>query len=189
MGATVYLILDKPTWMYPSENCPAGVQEVFEDEFLRTYKTNNPDKFKDDPDMDPEDHPDYKDDMEDSRPGNIYEMEYPDQLMWAYKVLKANDATPENGDVIWIGGDQYRNMGIHFWDAKKKKIVPMETNERDVPYGDYGHVPKTFPVGKGEGEFSPDHWDGISYYNNLEPVWSSKKKTWIYPSEGESDTD
>jgi hypothetical protein len=109
---------------------------------------------------------------------SIYKMDEEQQLEWAYKVLKANNAKPDHGDVIWIGGDTYRNQGIHFWDAKNEKIVPMATHR-----GDYGHVPKMFAVGNGEGEFSPNHWEGISYYNNLQPYWSSEKKKWFCPLE------
>jgi hypothetical protein len=117
---------------------------------------------------------------------SIHTMKHSEQLKWTYEVLKANNVNPKNGDVIWIGGDNYRNLGIHFWDAKNETIVPMETRR-----GDYGHVPKMFAVGKGEGEFSPRHWDGISNYNNLQPYWSSDKKRWFFPLEdgAESDND
>ena len=165
--AEIFEILDNV--MY-SINCPLGIEDVYENEFFE----KNPAATGD------------ENELEDNRPPSIHKMEYEDQLKWAYKVLKANDAKPNHGDVIWIGGEDYRNMGIHFWDAKNNKIIPMETK-----ICDYGHVPKCFAVGKGEGEFRPSHWDGISYYNNLEPYWSSKKKQWFYPSEGEyaSDTD
>lgn len=135
-----------------SKNCPLGV--------LGVYKLENPDGF------------------EENKPPKIYDMEEEKKLEWAYKVLKANKATPKHGDVIWIGGDQYRNQGIHFWDAKEEKIIPMATH-----ICDYGHVPKRFAVGKGEGEFRKSHWEGISYYNNLQPYWSSKKNKWFYPLE------
>lgn len=125
-----------------------------------------------------------KKEFEDNKPPSIHEMEPEEQLKWAYKVLKANEKETDikifHGDVVWIGEHQDRNMGIHFWDAKNETIVPMATHR-----GDYGHVPEMFAVGKGEGEFSPGHWDGISYYNNLEPLWSSEKKDWIYPSQDE----
>jgi hypothetical protein len=138
------------------KNCPVGVMGV--------YKLENPDGF------------------EKNKPPSIYNMGAEEQLEWAYKVLKANNAKPNHGDVVWIGGDQYRNQGIHFWDAKEEKIIPMATHR-----GDYGHVPKRFAVGKGEGEFSPDHWEGISYYNNLQPYWSSEKKKWFFPLEDADD--
>jgi hypothetical protein len=141
------------------DDCPLGIIGVYKQEYLEK-------------------------DFEEKMPPRIQNMEYEDQLKWAYKVLKANNAKPKHGDVIWIGGsDNYRNEGIHFWDAKNEKIVPMATK-----ICDYGHVPKTFVVGKGEGEFRSDHWDNISYYNNLEPVWSSKKK-WFYASNHEYETD
>jgi len=175
--AETFEILDDVLY---SRNCPLGIEDVYEKEFYDTFKKNYPEKFVDEPDMDPVDHPDYDELFQDNKPPSIHEMEYEDKLKWAYKVLKANDAKPKHGDVIWIGGDTYRNEGIHFWDAKNGKIVPMETK-----IADYGHVPKRFAVGKGEGEFRKTHWDGISYYNNLEPYWSSKKKQWFYPSEGE----
>lgn len=145
-----------------SDNCPLGVEDVYEQEYFKKHSaaTGNEDEF------------------EENKPPSICEMEHKDQLKWAMKVLKANNAKPKHGDVIWIGGDTYRNMGIHFWDAKNNKIIPMATK-----ICDYGHVPKRFAVGKAEGEFSSTHWNGISYYNNLEPYWSSKKKGWIYPSE------
>lgn len=172
--AKTFEILDKVLY---SENCPMGVEDVYKQEYLE--------KNPDDPEC-------ALDEYEDNKPPSIHKMEEEDQLKWAYKVLKANNAKPKHGDVIWIGGsNSYRNEGIHFWDAKNEKIVEMETEQDNVPYGDYGHVPKMFAVGKGEGEFRPRHWDGISYYNNLEPVWSSKKKMWYYPSTGEyvSDTE
>jgi len=160
------------------KNCPLGIDVVYAEDFYDTFKTKYPEKFVDDPGMCPDDDPDYDEMFEENKPHSIYEMEYKTQLKWAYKVLKANNAKPDHGDVIWIGGDQYRNQGIHFWDAKKDMIIPMATH-----ICDYGHVPKRFAVGKGEGEFSPDHWDGISYYNNLQPYWSSKKNKWFYPLE------
>jgi hypothetical protein len=162
--AEVFEILDKDDDY--RKHCPLGILGVYEQE----YFDKNPAATGD------------EDEFEDNKPETIYDMEYEDQLNWAYKVLKANDAKPENGDVIWIGGDQYRNEGIHFWDAKKEKIIPMATHR-----GDYGHVPKRFAVGKGEGEFSPHHWDGISYYNNLQPYWSSEKKKWFFPLEDVED--
>lgn len=180
---TVFKILDDYDKYRPE--CPLGVWDAYDKEFYDTFKMKYPEKFVDEPDMDPVDHPDYDELFKKNKPPSIYKMSEEKQLEWAYKVLKVNDAKPNHGDVIWIGGEQYRNQGIHFWNAKEEKIVPMETNECDVPYGDYGHVPKTFPVGDGEGEFSPGHWDGISYYNNLEPMWSSKEKKWIYPSQDE----
>ena len=175
--ATTIEILDKVLY---SDNCPLGIEDVYKQEFEETFKTKYPEKFVDEPDMDPVDHPDYDELFEDDKPPSIHDMEYKEQLKWAKKVLKANNANPKHGDVIWIGGDTYRNQGIHFWDAKNNKIVPMADK-----ICDYGHVPKRFAVGKGEGEFSPGHWDGISYYNNLEPYWSSETKNWIYPSESE----
>ena len=164
--AKVFVIRDND-----GENCPRGLVEAYTEEYMK--------KNPDDPKCE-------RAEFEENWPTCIHDMEYDEQLKWAYKVLKANNAKPNHGDVIWIGGDVYRNDGIHFWDAKNEKIVPMETK-----ICDYGHVPKRFAVGKGEGEFRSTHWDGISYYNNLEPVWSSKKKQWFYPSEGEyvSDTD
>jgi hypothetical protein len=165
--AEVFEILDNVLY---SRNCPLGVEDVYEKEYFEKYPAATGDE----------------DEFEDNKPPTIYEMEEKEQLEWTMKVLKLNDAKPKHGDIIWIGGDQYRNEGIHFWDAKNNKIIPMETK-----IADYGHVPKIFAVGKGEGEFSSRHWDGISYYNNLEPYWSSKKKQWFYPSNGEyeSDTD
>ena len=164
--ATTIEILDKV--MY-SNICPLGVEDVYKQEYLK--------KNPDDPKCE-------RDEFEDNKPPSIHDMEYKEQLKWTKKVLKANNAKPNHGDVIWIGGDTYRNMGIHFWDAKKNKIVPMDTK-----ICDYGHVPKRFAVGKGEGEFCSTHWNGISYYNNLEPYWSSKTKDWIYPSETAYETD
>ena len=169
--AEIFEILDNV--MY-SINCPLGIEDVYENEFFE----KNPAATGD------------ENELEDDKPPSIHDMEYEEQLKWAYKVLKANekftDIKISHGDVVWIGGENYRNEGIHLWDAKNEKIVPLETK-----ICDYGHVPKCFAVGKGEGEFRPSHWDGISYYNNLEPYWSSKKKQWFYPSEGEcaSDTD
>ena len=148
------------------KHCPLGVLGVYEQEYFEKNPaaTGDEDKF------------------EENKPPSIYKMEKDKQLEWAYKVLKANNAKPNHGDVIWIGGDQYRNQGIHFWDAKNEKIIPMETRR-----GDYGHVPKMFPVGDGEGEFRSDHWEGISYYNNLQPYWSSEKKKWFFPLEDADD--
>jgi hypothetical protein len=165
--AEIFEILD--TVLY-SVNCPLGIEDVYEKEFFE----KNPAATGD------------EDEFEDNRPPSIHKMDEEKQLEWAMKVLKANNAKPKHGDVIWIGGESYRNEGIHFWDAKNNKIVPPETK-----ICDYGHVPKMFAIGKGEGEFRSGHWDGISYYNNLEPYWSSKKKKWFYPSNGEyeSDTD
>jgi hypothetical protein len=164
------------------KNCPLGVKDVYETEFYDTFKTKYPEKFVDEPDMDPVDHPDFDELLQDNKPPSIYKMDEEEQPEWAYKVLKANEKFTgikiQHGDVVWIGGDQYRNIGIHFWDAKNEKIIPMATHK-----GDYGHVPKMFAVGKGEGEFSPGHWDGISYYNNLQPYWSSEKKKWFFPLE------
>ena len=157
--AEVFEILNKVLY---SNNCPMGIEDVYEQEYFE----KNPAATGD------------EDEFEENKPPSIYKMEYEEQLEWAYKVLKANNATPKHGDVVWIGGDQYRNEGIHFWDAKNNKIIPMATHR-----GDYGHVPKMFAVGKGEGEFSPGHWDGISYYNNLQPYWSSEKKKWFFPLE------
>jgi len=139
----------------------AEVFDILDEHVLNVYKKENLLDF-----------------VEGTKPPSIYEMSEEEQLKWAYKVLKANNAKPNHGDVIWIGGDTYRNQGIHFWDAKNEKIVPMATHR-----GDYGHVPKMFAVGNGEGEFSPDHWEGISYYNNLQPYWSSEKKKWFCPLE------
>ena len=151
MPAIVFTILDKVLY---SKHCPLGVKDVYKKEFA------------------------------DNKPPSIHKMTQEETLEWTYKVLKANEKKTgikiRHGDVVWIGGDTYRNEGIHFWDAKNNKIVPMETK-----ICDYGHVPKRFAVGKGEGEFSPGHWDGISCYNNLEPLWSSEKKDWIYPSQNE----
>uniref|UniRef100_A0A6C0CHP4 Uncharacterized protein n=1 Tax=viral metagenome TaxID=1070528 RepID=A0A6C0CHP4_9ZZZZ len=163
--AEVFEILDKVLY---SRNCPLGVEDVYEKEYFE----KNPAATGD------------EDEFEDNKPPSIHKMEEEEQLEWAYKVLKVNEANPKHGDVIWIGGDDYRNNGIHFWDAKNNKIIPMETK-----IADYGHVPKMFAVGKGEGEFSSRHWDGISYYNNLEPYWSSKTKQWFYPSNGEHEPD
>jgi hypothetical protein len=165
--AEVFEILDT---VLHSANCPLGIESVYEQEYFEKNSAATGDE----------------EDFEKNKPPSIYKMDEDKQLEWAYKVLKANNAKPKHGDVIWIGGDQYRNEGIHFWDAENEKIVPMETR-----ICDYGHVPKMFAIGKGQGDFSSDHWDGISYYNNLEPYWSSKKKKWFYPSndEYESDTD
>jgi hypothetical protein len=157
--AEVFEILNKVLY---SRNCPLGVEDVYEKEFFE----KNPAATGD------------ENELEDNRPPSIHKMEEEEQLEWAYKVLKANNAKPKHGDVIWIGGESYRNIGIHFWDAKTNKIIPMATHR-----GDYGHVPKMFAVGKGEGEFRPGHWDGISYYNNLQPYWSSEKKKWFFPLE------
>ena len=157
--AETFEILDKVLY---SDNCPLGVEDVYEEEFFE----KNPAATGD------------EDEFEDNKPPSIHEMKHEEKLEWAYKVLKANDAKPKHGDVIWIGGETYRNEGIHFWDAKNNKIIPMATN-----ISDYGHVPKRFAVGKGEGEFRSTHWNGISYYNGLEPYWSSKRKAWYYPSE------
>jgi len=162
--AETFEILDKE-----GKNCPLGIVDVYKQEYLE--------KNPGDPKCE-------RDEFEENWPTCIHDMKYDEQLKWAYKVLKANHAKPKHGDVIWIGGDVYRNQGIHFWDAKNEKIVEMETEQDNVPYGDYGHVPKMFAIGKGEGEFRSRHWDGISYYNNLEPVWSSKKSDWYYPSTG-----
>ena len=164
--ATTIEILEKVLY---SNICPLGVEDVYKQEYLK--------KNPDDPKCE-------RDEFEDDKPPSIHDMEYKEQLEWAYKVLKANNAKPNHGDVIWIGGDTYRNQGIHFWDAKNNKIIPMETK-----ICDYGHVPKRFAVGKGEGEFCSTHWNGISYYNNLEPYWSSEKKDWIYPSETAYESD
>jgi hypothetical protein len=151
--AEVFQILDNDDKY--SKNCPLGIRSV--------YNQINPAG------------------VEENKPPSIHHMEEEDQLEWAYKVLKANNANPKHGDVIWIGGsDSYRNQGIHFWDAEKQKIIPMATK-----IADYGHVPKRFSVGKSMGDFSPDHWKGISYYNNLQPYWSSKKNKWFYPLEVE----
>lgn len=165
--AEIFEILDNVLY---SQNCPKGIEDVYEQEYFETH----PDATGD------------EDEFDENRPPSIHKMGYEDQLKWAYKVLKANNAKPKHGDVIWIGGESYRNMGIHFWDAKNEKIIPMATK-----IADYGHVPKMFAVGKGEGEFRPSHWDGISYYNNLEPYWYSKKKKWYSPSEDcyQSDTE
>ena len=175
--ATTFTILDKSCGY---GNCPMGIEDVYEMEFYNTFKEKYPEKFVDDPDMDPVDHPDYNDLFEDNTPQIIHDMEYEEQLEWSVKVLKANKCNLRHGDVVWIGGEDYRNTGIHFWDAKNNKIIPMETR-----IADYGHVPKRFAVGKGEGEFCSHHWDGISNYNNLEPYWSSKSSKWFYPSNGE----
>jgi len=165
--AEVFEILNEVLY---STNCPLGVMDVYEKEYYEKY-----------PDADGD-----EDEFEDNKPPSIYDMKYEEQLEWAYKVLKANeiftDIKIQHGDVVWIGGDQYRNQGIHFWDAKEEKIIPMATHR-----GDYGHVPKRFAVGKGEGEFSPHHWDGISYYNNLQPYWSSEKNKWFFPLEDMDD--
>ena len=166
------------------KNCPLGIDVVYAEDFYGTFKTKYPEKFVDDPGMCPDDDPDYDELFEENKPQSIHKMSDEKKLEWAYKVLKANDAKPKHGDVIWIGGDQYRNQGIHFWDAKNEKIIPMATRPCD-----YGNVPDLFAVGTGEGEFSPHHWDGISSYNNLEPYWSSEKKDWYYPSNYESDSD
>lgn len=177
--AEIFEILDDVLY---SVNCPLGVDDVYEQEFEETFKMKYPEKFVDEPDMDPVDHPDFDELLQDNKPPSIHKMKYEEQLKWAYKVLKANekftDIKISHGDVVWIGGENYRNEGIHLWDAKNEKIVPLETK-----ICDYGHVPEMFAVGKGEGEFSPGHWDGISYYNNLEPYWSSEKKDWIYPTQ------
>jgi hypothetical protein len=172
--AEVFEILDK--YDKYRKKCPLGIEDVYEQEFQDTFKTKYPEKFVDEPDMCPEDHPDYDKLFEENKPSTIYEMEEEEQLEWAYKVLKLNNAKPDHGDVIWIGGDQYRNQGIHFWDAEKQKIIPMATK-----ICDYGHVPKRFAVGK--GKFCKNHWHGISYYNGLQPYWSSEKNKWFYPLE------
>jgi hypothetical protein len=164
--ARVFYIYDKIGWLNTTPECPLGITEVYEQEYYEKHPGADG--------TEPE--------FEDNRPTGIHTMTYEDQLTWAMKVLKVNgketDIKISHGDVVWIGGDQYRNQGIHFWDAKEEKIIPMATHR-----GDYGHVPKRFAVGKGEGEFSPRHWDGISYYNNLQPYWSSEKKTWFFPLE------
>jgi hypothetical protein len=178
--AETYEILDK--YDKYRKNCPLGIDDAYEQEFYDTFKMKYPEKFVDEPGMDPVDHPDYDELFADNKPPSIYNMGEEKQLEWAYKVLKVNNAKPNHGDVVWIGGDQYRNQGIHFWDAKEEKIIPMETRR-----GDYGHVPKRFAVGDGEGDFSPDHWEGISYYNNLQPYWSSEKKKWFFPLEDADD--
>lgn len=165
--AETFEILDKED-LY-RDNCPLGVENVYKKEYLK--------KNPDDPKCE-------KEDFEKNKPLSIHDMEHEEQLKWAKKVLKANNAKPKHGDVVWIGGESYRNQGIHFWDAKKNKIVPMA----DEGSG-YGNVPKRFAVGKGEGEFCSTHWNGISYYNNLEPYWSSKMKGWIYPSETAYESD
>lgn len=149
------------------KNCPLGIEGVYKQEYLK--------KNPGDPKCE-------RYDFEDDKPPSIHDMEYKEQLEWAYKVLKANNANPKHGDVIWIGGDTYRNQGIHFWDAENEKIIPMETRR-----GDYGHVPKRFAVGNGKGDFSPGHWEGISFYNNLQPYWSSEKKKWFFPLEDADD--
>jgi hypothetical protein len=169
--ARVFYIYDNIGWLDTTPECPLGVEDVYE----QAYFENNPAATGDEAEF------------EDNKPPSIRTMSEEKQLEWAMKVLKANEKFTGikicHGDVVWIGGEQYRNEGIHFWDAKTETIVPMATH-----ICDYGHVPKRFAVGKGEGEFSPDHWDGISYYNNLEPYWSSKKK-WFYPSNGEYESD
>lgn len=159
--ATTFTILDKGV---SYGDCQMGIEDVYEQEYFKKH----PDATGD------------EDEFEDNKPQSIHDMEYEEQLKWAVKVLKANKCNLRHGDVVWIGGEDYRNMGIHFWDAKNNKIIPMDTR-----IADYGHVPKRFAVGNGEGEFCSHHWDGISYYNNLEPYWSSKSSKWFYPSNGE----
>lgn len=166
--AGVFYIYDEIGWLNTTSECPMGIMDVYEKEYCEKY----PDADGTEPEF------------EASKPPPLSKMTEEKKLEWAYKVLKANEEETgikiRHGDVVWIGGQDYRNEGIHFWDAKNKTIIPM-TGE----VCDYGHVPKRFVVGHGEGEFRSTHWDGISDYNNLEPLWSSEKNDWIYSSNNE----
>lgn len=105
------------------------------------------------------------------------------QWEWAKKVLEANGVEPAHGDVVRIYEYIYRNEGIRIYDANTKEPVRLATK-----IDDYGHMPKQFKIGKGGGEFSWRHWEGISQ-NEFAPFWSSKKNKWYNPYDDEYYTD
>jgi len=73
----------------------------------------------------------------------------------------------ENGDVVQIGGQGYRNEHLMFWSHARGLVYP------DYKSGsDYGTVPSLFIVGNGPDEFSHLHWvEVIDYYDGF--IWLS----------------
>ena len=72
----------------------------------------------------------------------------------------------DDGDVVQIGEEGYRNENLMFWSEAKGLVYP------DYDVNDYGTVPSNFRVGNSEGEFAPWHWThAIEGYDGI--IWPS----------------
>ena len=164
MCAQVITILDKQSvWEYGVKS----IYDVVANEAIAKHKKNYSRRFRT-PGYEPLKDAKVMEYIENNTPPSLNEMSEADKQMWIAKVIKLNKIKLENGDVIRINGEDYRNAGIMFWNANTNKFVYPCTE-----ICDYGHIPKCFKIGNNEGEFSPNHWNGISEYNNLQPVWLS----------------
>jgi hypothetical protein len=73
----------------------------------------------------------------------------------------------DNGDIVQIGGQGYRNENMMFWSSTEGLLYPDSESGTD-----YGTVPSHFRVGNEEGEFSPWHWkEAIDDYDGT--IWFS----------------
>jgi len=61
----------------------------------------------------------------------------------------------DNGDVVQIGGQGYRNENVMFWSSTDGLLYPDSSSPQ---VSDYGTVPSVFRVGNKKGEFPPWHW-------------------------------
>lgn len=164
MGARVIMIMDNTNVWSPYLK---SVYDVVANEAIAKHKKNYSRRFRN-PGYEPLKDSKVMEYIENNTPPSLNEMSEADKQIWIAKVIKLNKIKLKNGDVIRINDEDYRNMGIMFWNADQNKFVYPCTE-----ICDYGHIPKCFKIGNKEGEFSPNHWNGISDYNNLQPVWLS----------------
>ena len=98
----------------------------------------------------------------------LYRNNYNEQMRLATQYIRKN-LNLDNGDVVQIGGQTYRNENLRFWSSTRGLLY---CDARSPYVTDYGTVPSDFKVGNGDGEFSPWHWkDVIDYYDGT--IWLS----------------
>jgi hypothetical protein len=96
----------------------------------------------------------------------LYNDNADEQLRLATRYIRTR-LNLDDGDVVQLGGQGYRNENLRFWSTARGLLYP------DYDSGsDYGTVPSEFRVGHAANEFSPWHWkDVIDYYDGL--IWLS----------------
>jgi hypothetical protein len=96
----------------------------------------------------------------------VYNDNADEQIRLATRYIRTQ-LNVENGDVVQLGGQEYRNENLRFWSTARGLLYP------DYESGtDYGTVPSEFRVGHGVDEFPPWHWqDVIAYYDGF--IWLS----------------
>ena len=104
----------------------------------------------------------------------------PRRKHWA--TVYANEFNLEHGATIRFFRKEYRNEGLYFWDAFNSEIL-----EPFYDIDEYGSVPPRFVVGN--GDFSPDSFDGVAHNSIVFPSISLMREIkQLYTDNKNSDT-